>query len=226
MRTKAFSVILFALLGNVIQAEVIELDGTVKSIDLKQMAITIVRKTPKGEKEIEFELAKNAGDFSELVRGDMVSFAYHPDAEIVTKIEKCLSEDGKRALEELKGVWIAVRVDRHGTMMTRQELRDQSRRIIFEENRITFEEIRKGNLVKFGGSFKINPHKKTIDIKGKGPRGAEMLLLGIYEVTGNELKFCFRQNADGNAQRPSGFRAYKEQPNYSMSYTCMRVPLE
>lgn len=208
-------------------AEVIELDGTIKSIDQDQMAITIVRKTPNGEKELELEVAKNAGDISELKKGDRVSFAYNPDAEIVTKIEKGLSEEGKKALKEIEGIWLAVKVDRHGTMMTRQELRDQSRRIIFEDGMITFEETNKDNkVVKFGGSFAIDPDKKTIDVKGKGPRGADMILLGIYEVTGDELKFCFRQNGDGNAERPTEFKAKKEAPNWSMSYTCKRIPLE
>ena len=76
---------LFAL---VVQAEVIELEGTIKSIDPDAMAITIVRKTAKGEKVLELEIAKNAGEVSGFKEGDKISFAYNPDAEIVTKIEK------------------------------------------------------------------------------------------------------------------------------------------
>jgi len=207
-------------------AEVIELEGTIKSIDQDARAISISRKTPKGEKVLELEVAKNAGDISGFKEGDRISFAYNPDAEIVTKIEKGLSEQGKRAVKELEGVWMAVKVDRHGTMMTPKELREQSRRIIIEGNTLTFEETRDGKVVKFGGPFTADPDKKTIDFSGKGPMGADFNLLAIYEVNGDQLKFCYRRNADGTAKRPTEFKADSEKKNFSLSYTCKRIPLE
>lgn len=75
-------------LASLAHAEVIELEGTVKSIDQDARAISISRKTPKGEKVLDLEVAKNAGDISGFKEGDAVAFAYNPDAEIVTKIEK------------------------------------------------------------------------------------------------------------------------------------------
>jgi len=208
-------------------AEIIELEGTVKSIDQDARAILITRKTPKGEKLLELEVAKNAGDISGFKEGDRINFAYNPDAEILTKIEKGLSEDGKRALKEIEGVWAAVKVDRHGTMMTPKDLREQSRRIIIEGNTLTFEETNKeGKVVKYGGSFSADPDKKTIDVTGKGPGGADFNLLAIYEVNGDQLKFCYRRNADGTAKRPTEFKAFEENPNFSISYTCKRLKLE
>jgi len=79
---------LIFLLGTVIaQAEVLELEGTVKTTDTASRSITIIRKTPKGEKVLELEVAKNAGDISGLKEGDAVAFAYNPDVDIVSKIE-------------------------------------------------------------------------------------------------------------------------------------------
>jgi uncharacterized protein (TIGR03067 family) len=223
---KAVLASLVVSLASLAHAEVIELEGTVKSIDQDARAISISRKTPKGEKVLELEVAKNAGDISGFKEGDKISFAYNPDAEIVTKIEKGLSEEGKRALQELQGVWMAVKVDRHGTMMTPKELKEQSRRIIIEGNTVTFEETRDGKVVKFGGPFTADPDKKTFDFTGKGPMGAAFIMLAIYEVNGDELKFCYRRNADGNAERPKEFKADDEKKNFSLSYTCKRIPLE
>jgi len=207
-------------------AEIIELEGTVKSIDQDARAISITRKTPKGEKLLELEVAKNAGDISGFKEGDRVNFAYNPDAEILTKIEKGLSEDGKRVLKELEGLWAAVKVDRHGKMMTPKDLQEQSRRIIIEGDKMTFEETRDGKVVKFSGIITVDPEKKTIDLIGKGPMGADMNLLAIYSLKGDELKFCFRQNADGKAERPTEFKATEGSPNYSISYTLKRLKLE
>ena len=94
--------LVLALASATLFAEVIELEGTIKSIDQDARAISISRKTPKGEKVLELEVAKNAGDISGFKEGDKISFAYNPDAEIVTKIEKGLSEEGKRALKEIE----------------------------------------------------------------------------------------------------------------------------
>jgi uncharacterized protein (TIGR03067 family) len=223
---KSLLVCLVALVATGSYAEVIELEGTIKSIDKDARAISITRKTPKGEKVLELEVAKNAGDISGFKEGDKIDFAYNPDAEIVTKIEKGLSEEGKRALKDLEGVWMAVKVDRHGTMMTPKELREQSRRIIIEGNTVTFEETRDGKVVNFGGPFTADPEKKTFDFTGKGPMGADFIMLAIYEVNGDELKFCYRRNADGTAKRPTEFKADDEKKNFSISYTCKRLKLD
>ena len=69
-----------------VHAEVIELEGTVKSIDKDARTLSVVRKTPKGEKVLDLEVAKKAGDLSEVKEGDTVSFSYDPDLELITKI--------------------------------------------------------------------------------------------------------------------------------------------
>lgn len=226
MKRSLLFVLAVLLGGTLAVAEVIELEGTIKSIDADARSIVITRQTPKGEKVLELEIAKNAGDVSGLKTGDRISFAYNPDVEIITKIEKGLSEEAAAALKKLQGVWVAAKVDRHGTMMTPSELREQSRRIIIEGDTLTFEETREGKVVKFGGAIKVDAEKKALDLQGRLPSGADFNLLCIYEVDGDELKFCYRRNADGTAKRPTEFKAFKESPNSSISYTCKRLSLE
>jgi hypothetical protein len=74
-------------------AEVIELEGKVKSIDKDARTISVVRKTAKGEKVLDLEVAKKAGDLSEVEEGDSVAFSYDPDLELITKI----AEEGQQA---------------------------------------------------------------------------------------------------------------------------------
>jgi WD40 repeat protein len=86
--TTALIVLAFGLMaGAAAHAEVLELEGTIKAIDAASRSITIVRKTPKGEKLLELEVAKNAGDISGFKEGDSVAFAYNPDVDIISKIE-------------------------------------------------------------------------------------------------------------------------------------------
>jgi hypothetical protein len=79
--------------GGFAYAEVIELDGTIKSIDKDARAISITRKTPKGEKVLELEVAKNAGDLSSIDEGDEVTVTYDPSLEIVSLISEKVSGD-------------------------------------------------------------------------------------------------------------------------------------
>lgn len=68
-------------------AEVIDLEGTVKAVDVDARTVTIERKTPSGTKTLTLEVAKKAGDVADLQPGSPISFSYDPDLEIVTKIE-------------------------------------------------------------------------------------------------------------------------------------------
>jgi uncharacterized protein (TIGR03067 family) len=211
--------------GSAVLAEVLELEGTVKEIDPSSRSISIVRKTPKGEKVLDLEVAKNAGDIGSFKVGDRVSFAYNPDVEIISKIEKGMSEADEEALKELQGIWMAVKVDRHGTMMNQKDLQEQARRIVIEGNNLTFEETREGKAFRYGGTFTVDPQKHTLDLLGK-LGGNDFSILAIYEVKGDQLRLCYRKNSDGKAERPTEFRAFPEKPNSSMSYTCKKLKLD
>ena len=88
------------LICTAIYAEVVELEGTVKSIDKDARTISVVRKTAKGEKTLELEVAKKAGDLSEVEEGDSVAFSYDPDLEVVTKISEKGSDDTQAESED------------------------------------------------------------------------------------------------------------------------------
>lgn len=69
------------------KAEVIELEGKIKSIDQDARTISIERTTPKGTKTLDLEVNKNAGDLSTLKVGDKISFSFDPRLEMVTELQ-------------------------------------------------------------------------------------------------------------------------------------------
>lgn len=129
-----------------------------------------------------------------------------------------MAEPETDGLEALQGLWVATQVDRHGTLMTPDELRSQARRIIFDGDLVTFEETRDGNLKQYSGTVHLNTKEGTLDFDGRGPKGYPLRLLGIYRLNKDELLWSFRANVDGTAKRPTGYRADKESPNWSIAY--------
>jgi len=83
------------LFASLSQAEVIDLEGTVKAIDAEARTISIERKTPKGTKTLELEVTKKAGDLGSVKAGDKISFSYDPDLEVVTKFGGGTEKSGK-----------------------------------------------------------------------------------------------------------------------------------
>jgi hypothetical protein len=98
-------------------AEVIDLEGTVKAVDVDARTVTIERKTPSGTRTLTLEVAKKAGDVSDLKPGSPISFSYDPDLEIVTKIGGGDHEGDEkrppqvRTVEEIPGAYASVTED-------------------------------------------------------------------------------------------------------------------
>jgi hypothetical protein len=69
-------------------AEVLDLEGTVKAVDVDARTVTIQRKTPSGTKTLTLEVAKKAGDISSIGNGDEVSITYDSDLELIASLAK------------------------------------------------------------------------------------------------------------------------------------------
>jgi len=99
---------LFTLIGILVcgmtlsQAEVIELEGTVKAVDAGARTISIERKTAKGTRTLDLEVAKKAGDLGAVKVGDPITFSYDPGLELVTKLISPESESAEAEVVVLK----------------------------------------------------------------------------------------------------------------------------
>jgi len=204
-------------------AEVLELEGTIKSVDAEARSVTIVRKTPKGEKVLELEVAKNAGDLAVLKAGDRVSFAYNPDVDIISKIQKGLTDEAAAALEALKGEWVAVEGESGGKKVDSAEMRRQNRRTTIDGSSWSVERVVGGNLGSYKGKFQIDPTANSFDWTGTGPGGSAVEWIGIYQVDGDTLKICYRYKKEGVAERPKEFKGVGEDCQGQHFYACKRI---
>jgi hypothetical protein len=83
---KVFLVAVSVVASTVAHAEVLELEGTVKAVDPETRTLSVERKTLKGSKVLELEVNKSAGDLDAVKVGDIITFSYDPDLELVTKV--------------------------------------------------------------------------------------------------------------------------------------------
>jgi hypothetical protein len=88
MRPVFLPVFLLVLCGPIAHAEVIDLEGTVKAVDVDARTVTVERKTPSGSKTLTLEVAKKAGDVADIKPGSPISFSYDPNLEIVTSVKR------------------------------------------------------------------------------------------------------------------------------------------
>ena len=116
--------------------------------------------------------------------------------------KKAANADGAKAeLAKLGGEWSMVSGEINGQPMP-EEMRKQFKRIVMDDETT----VMNGDQVFMRAKFTIDPAKspKTIDYTQlEGPtKGAKQL--GIYELTGDTIKFCF---ASPGKDRPTDFTA-------------------
>jgi uncharacterized protein (TIGR03067 family) len=106
-----------------------------------------------------------------------------------------VAQDAKQELQKLKGTWTVVKAERNG--QANDEIKDD-KLILTEDGKLTVKAKDRDQ----EGTFEVNPTKKpkTIDVKP----GSEGIVLGIYELDGDNLKLCFGR--PGN-DRPTAFES-------------------
>jgi hypothetical protein len=87
MRPVFLPVFLLVLCGPIAHAEVIDLEGTVKAVDVDARTVTIERKTASGAKTMTVDVAASAGDLQTITPDAAVKFSYDNKLEVVTAIE-------------------------------------------------------------------------------------------------------------------------------------------
>jgi uncharacterized protein (TIGR03067 family) len=224
VRTLVACVAVFA--ASLAHAEVLELEGTVKSVDPASRSISIVRKTPKGEKVLELEVAKNAGDISGFKEGDPVAFAYNPDVDIISKIEKGMSENASADLKVLQGKWVATTLVISGAKLTKGEMQRHSRTFVIEGPKYTETIYRDGKVLVVSGAITLSPETKAIDFDGELLRKEDSKTFphqqfGFYEIAGDKLKLTWRKKLDGTA-RPKTFGEEDEGKAWTNSFILER----
>ncbi len=86
-RISALILVSAAIASSPAHAEVLELEGTVKSIDPEARSITIERRTASGSKTLTFDVASSAGDLGSVKEGARLTFSYDNKLEVVTALQ-------------------------------------------------------------------------------------------------------------------------------------------
>lgn len=228
MRTILLVAMLLLTLGAIAHAEVIELEGTIKSIDAEKREITIGRKTLDVAKKCQITIDGEEATLTDLKADQDVVVEFDDELEVAKSIRAGSSDlDADavaKALKELQGEWLAVEgeVGADGKV-EKSQIRRENRRITVKGNSWTAERVIGGNIGSYKGKFEINPKTKAFDWIGKNPGGNAVEWIGIYELKGDTLKVCYRYNNDGKATRPKEFTSTDSQPpNITVFYTLKR----
>jgi uncharacterized protein (TIGR03067 family) len=121
-----------------------------------------------------------------------------------------VAQDAKKEMAQLEGEWTMVSGERDGQSVP-DEMRKTAKRIVKDAE--TTVEI--GGQLFMKAKFAIDPAKKpkTIDYTVIGGANDGKKVLGIYEVDGDTVKFCF---ALPDKDRPTEFTA-KEGSGWTLS---------
>lgn len=215
-------------LASLAHAEVLELEGTIKSVDAAKREITIGRKTLDVAKKCRITIDGKELGIEDLKPDQEATVEYDSELEVAKSItvgeDAAADEAVARDMKALQGEWEAVEAEFGGEPMDRIAVRKLNRLIRIKGNSFHEERLHNGKAVGADGKFEINPKTKAFDFVGKvtGTNDA-FEYVGIYEFDGDKLKLCCRANTDGNATRPKKFKSDSQKPNWSHYYVYKRL---
>ncbi len=229
-------VTLVLLMASASRADVITIDGMVKSVDAKKRTISV----ETGSKSLTLDVSskakisvdgKDAG-LELLKAGQKVSLSYHDKLEVVLKIEaeapgaSRSSDAVERDMKLLTGDWLTIVEERNGQFLPTSEVKSLNRRIEIKGNWFRLSRVEGGNFGTYEGRIDINPAKKPKEFNfvGKGPAGHNVEFKGIYEVNDKTLKLYYRYVKESETRRPKTFRTTSQKGlggNF-MGLTCKR----
>jgi uncharacterized protein (TIGR03067 family) len=212
----------------VAHAEVLELEGTIKSVDAAKREITIGRKTLDVAKKCQITIDGADATLADLKADQEVVVEFDDELEVAKSISVGEAPDPQdettRVLKALQGEWEAVEAEFNGQPLERNAVRRLNRLVTINGNSFKEEMIRDGRVVGVEGKFGINPKTKAFDFSGRitGTKNAHEYL-GIFELDGDTLRLCCRANEDGTAKRPTQFKSDSQKPNWSHYYVYKRL---
>jgi uncharacterized protein (TIGR03067 family) len=97
-------------------------------------------------------------------------------------------EAADKELDKFQGTWTFVAQEENGKAVPAADLKDMT--ITFKDDKFT---VKKGDQVVQAGTQKLDAAKTphTIDAMVTEGEGKGTTMLGIYEASGNTVKFCF-----------------------------------
>jgi uncharacterized protein (TIGR03067 family) len=115
--------------------------------------------------------------------------------------------------DSFRGEWKATLVEEFASRMPDSEMAQQDRRLFIDGPAFTMERTKDNQRGSYQGTFRFDPATKSFEWSGTGPGGGVIEWVGIYELSGDVLKLCYRQKRGTDSpQRPTAFRSDDEKP--------------
>jgi uncharacterized protein (TIGR03067 family) len=114
-------------------------------------------------------------------------------------------------------------VEEYASRSPESELAQQDRRVWIDGPAFAMERTKDNQRGSYQGTFRFDAATKAFDWSGVGPNGAPVEWVGIYELTGDVLKLCYRQKRGTDSpERPTAFVSDQEKPA-ALNYKYRRV---
>ena len=205
-----------------IQADVLELEGTIKSLDADKREIMIGTKTLDVAKKCRITIDGREAALADLKVDQKVVVEYDDDLEVAKSIT--VGDDvpddtaTARDLKAMQGEWVCVVAEENGKATERADVRRENRTLAVKGNTLTMERLKGTAIAKWTGKFEVNPKTKAFDWVGRTQEGGHVEWTGIYAVEGEGLKLCFRFSPDGSAPRPKKFTTQDWEKGFAMAF--------
>ena len=111
-------------------------------------------------------------------------------------------------MKVLQGDWICIMEELGGRPYTKEKVKEMNKRMNVDKNSMIIKRVIDGKLGTYKGKFELDSttEPKKFDFIGKeDPAGANLELIGIYELTGNEFKLMIVEKG----LRPTEFKKTK-----------------
>lgn len=112
----------------------------------------------------------------------------------------------RKVLQALNGEWLTIAEEANGRTSSKPEVKQKNRRIVINGNSFAMSRVQDGMSGTYQGKFEIDAKTKSFDWIGKGARGANMELRGIYALDGDTLKLCYKYVKEPGTTRPTQFK--------------------
>jgi len=102
----------------------------------------------------------------------------------------------------IDGVWNSISEEVNGKPWDQQVVKDGKRRVTLRGDSFTMSREYQGKPGTYAGTYQLFPDGKSFDFSGTGPGGNHVDFRGIYELSGDTLRLCYKYTAN-SAIRPT-----------------------
>jgi uncharacterized protein (TIGR03067 family) len=110
------------------------------------------------------------------------------------------------ALLALQGRRIATTTEVRGKTYSPADVRTFAAVSTVEDNAMTMSYVVGGQRRTFKGTFSLDARARSYDWIGSEPDGDKIQVHGIFELNGNQIRYCYREIKPNGSSRPADFR--------------------